>query len=340
LEDDLKIAIIVPSNVDCSPNRIVGYICEYLSSHSSVDIMVFYLRDVKKNRFPFPVHSKKLSVRSLFELNKFDVLHSNLLRADLLVALFGKVFDVATISTLHSQYDYDLSTYMDKSIKYRFVKWLWESALKRIDYLVPVSKSLGFFYEKKFPLSNVSPIQNGFPFCDLNKILQTRNTMCEYDVGIVSRIHKGKGVEDAIDACRIDNNLSLAVVGDGDLKLSLEKNAPLNVSFLGYIERPLEVYQKFSLFIMPSRNEGFGMTVLESISSGTPVLCYDTKVNREILGDGDYYYKSIEHLVELIHKYRGNTHAVYMQQSEVVGKFSIVRMSIAYLELYTMCKNT
>ena len=48
-------------------------------------------------------------------------------------------------------------------------------------------------------------------------------------------------------------------------------------------------YQKASLFVSISLDEGFGLTNLEAMSSGCPVLCSEISVFKEILGDSCEY---------------------------------------------------
>lgn len=328
----MRVAIIVPSNLDCSPNRIVKYLCENLSE--SCFIKVFYLKSTKENTITFPVESELLSINNVRSLRTFHIIHSNLLKADLISSFLGWLFRTPTISTLHSQFDYDLSTYRNNKYILKFITWIWRLALNNITCLVPVSKSLGRFYEASFPLSHICPIQNGLPFKTLMKYSECITSVAEYDIGIVSRLHKGKGIEDVIQVCQMDKGISCLVVGNGGLKAELEKTSTENVEFLGYVANPISQYRRFVFFVMPSKNEGFGMTILESIAAGTPVLCFDTPVNREILGDGNFYYKNETELLDLILKHKNNHRDIFKKQSNSVSRFSAERMSESYLDLY------
>jgi glycosyltransferase involved in cell wall biosynthesis len=73
----------------------------------------------------------------------------------------------------------------------------------------------------------------------------------------------------------------LAIAGKGPLKASLSQQATNlglqeHVRFLGFLpdDRLPVAYQAADLSIMPSQSlEGFGLTLLESLACGTPVLC-------------------------------------------------------------------
>ncbi|MFN2200756.1 MAG: glycosyltransferase family 4 protein, partial [Caldilineaceae bacterium] len=61
-----------------------------------------------------------------------------------------------------------------------------------------------------------------------------------------------------------------------------------SVIFPGYLpdEELPDWYRAATAFVFPSVFEGFGLPVLEALSSGTPVLCSDISVLREIAGSG------------------------------------------------------
>ncbi|OWY65053.1 group 1 glycosyl transferase [cyanobacterium TDX16] len=83
----------------------------------------------------------------------------------------------------------------------------------------------------------------------------------------------------------------LAIAGSGPLQASLQQQVAelgLNdcVKFLGFLpdDRLPIAYQAADLCVMPSQSlEGFGLTVLESLACGTPVLCTPVGGMPEIL---------------------------------------------------------
>lgn len=96
-------------------------------------------------------------------------------------------------------------------------------------------------------------------------------------------------------------NIELAFIGDGASRKELEKlaedeNISVNVHFLGLQNRNYIYSQlcKYDLFVQPSRNEGFGLTVAEAIASGIPVLVSDIEGPMEIIEKGKYgfYFKN------------------------------------------------
>jgi len=89
---------------------------------------------------------------------------------------------------------------------------------------------------------------------------------------IVSRLFPHKNIDVAIDAF---NKLGyeLIVIGDGPAKKDLKKIASKNIKILGFKtdDEIVEYYRNCKAFIMP-QEEDFGLTPLEAMSFGKPVL--------------------------------------------------------------------
>jgi glycosyltransferase involved in cell wall biosynthesis len=73
---------------------------------------------------------------------------------------------------------------------------------------------------------------------------------------------------------------------EASLRALAEKLAPGAVIFTGFIkdEDCLALLQHATVFLAPSRGEGFDLPALEAMACGIPVLCSDLPVHRELLG--------------------------------------------------------
>jgi glycosyltransferase involved in cell wall biosynthesis len=78
----------------------------------------------------------------------------------------------------------------------------------------------------------------------------------------------------------------LIVVGDGRVNVE----AP-GVRRLGRVEELGSLYAGALAVVLPSWIEGFGLTPVEGIASGTPAIVSDLPVLREVLGDGALYVR-------------------------------------------------
>lgn len=86
----------------------------------------------------------------------------------------------------------------------------------------------------------------------------------------------------------------LWLVGDGPLKSDLVAAVSAlgikkSVKFFGWIQNPNKYLSRSSVLVLPTKWEGFGLVLLESMSNGVPVIASDCDFGpSEILGKGKY----------------------------------------------------
>jgi len=129
-----------------------------------------------------------------------------------------------------------------------------------------------------------------------------------FRIVILSRlIHEKKGQDVFIRALsqlvrsREGKEIHATIIGDGDsmhfLKtLTDDLGLAQHISFPGTMERKYiqEELRNFDLLVQPSRYEGFGITVIEGMAAGLPVLVSDVDGPMEIIQEGKYgsFFKS------------------------------------------------
>ena len=100
------------------------------------------------------------------------------------------------------------------------------------------------------------------------------------------------------------------------------------------------LYRNAFLHVVTSGMEGFGMTILESMAQGTPVIMNDIPVFREVAGmAGTYFTSSADSVVEAIKSLIDSSHYLFMSQLSIsrAAQFSWERVAslhaVAYQEL-------
>lgn len=118
----------------------------------------------------------------------------------------------------------------------------------------------------------------------------------------VGRFVRKKGFDVLIEAfAKVKNqyvDAKLIIAGDGiemenwQAAQARQLAIQASVNFLGLVDNKQipDVIKMGKVFVLPSRNEAFGITVLEAMALGTPVIATDSGGVREIIEDNRYGY--------------------------------------------------
>lgn len=105
-------------------------------------------------------------------------------------------------------------------------------------------------------------------------------------IGAVGRFTHEKGFDlliEAFQAAQLPSHCYLVIVGDGPQRSAVLKHCPTRVRLPGLTGQIAPYYQLFDLFVLPSREESFGLVLLEAMAAGLPIIATDTLGPREIL---------------------------------------------------------
>jgi len=136
-------------------------------------------------------------------------------------------------------------------------------------------------------------------------------------VGTAARIDREKRLERLIEAFAFlvtENKLNLIIAGNGNKEyenflrnLATKLNIDKMVHFLGYREDIFEIINSFDLFVLPSRNEPFGLALLEAMILGIPCAVFkDGGGAVDIIGDSGFIVGNSEELAKVILKVKEN----------------------------------
>ncbi|HKL17210.1 MAG TPA: glycosyltransferase [Patescibacteria group bacterium] len=218
-------------------------------------------------------------------VERFNLSHYDLVISDSSAYSKGVITRPSTthISYIHSPTRYlwsDTYTYLESlsGVERLVKKFLppiltllrqWDvSAAQRPDYLISnsnfVSKRIKNYYFREPEKVIYPPVEA--------KNLKISKEIGDYFL-IISRFRPYKRVDLAIKAFN-KLKIPLKVVGTGNDK-NLKKIAGPNIEFLGFVseEKKAELLSKARAFIHPQK-EDFGITAVESMASGRPVIAY------------------------------------------------------------------
>ncbi|GEK64745.1 MULTISPECIES: glycosyltransferase family 4 protein [Lactiplantibacillus] len=184
------------------------------------------------------------------------------------------------------------------------------SFYKRMDHIVVVNPTfipkLEAYHIKRADVTYIPNFVSKREFYEMTKAKQLRlRQQYGYDqskfmiIG-TGQIQDRKGVPDFITLAKQNPDIQFVWAGgfsfgritDGYQELKqVVDNPPANLSFPGIVprEKLVDYYNMADLFLLPSYNELFPMSVLEAFSCGTPVLLRDLDLYRAII---DGYYQA------------------------------------------------
>jgi glycosyltransferase involved in cell wall biosynthesis len=223
--------------------------------------------------------AEQLSRAAAEEASSYDIIHTH----DWFGAEAGfkasKYSDVKWVFTFHS-----LSSSRNRSPSEELEK-MEEIAIENADRITAVSDKLSDEVEESFG-RRPETVHNGFSKAENEKdiSLDAERPVFFY----VGRHAEQKGLEHLIygfNKYLEDNEGLLILGGDGHLKDSLEDFVEIleiedNIRFEGFIpDRELGgYYSEADVFVSPSINEPFGLTISEALNAGTPVVCTESGI--------------------------------------------------------------
>lgn len=227
-----------------------------------------------------------------------DIVHSHLIHANLAVRLnIRQNRNFKVVSSVH--------------IAERRKSCFWHFLLDRLTYnrcdiQTAVSRAVRDFHSKKIgiPPEKVPVIYNGIhPPTPLNdeqkKILKKEWELddCDIVIGSVGRLNWQKGYDILFNSLsKLSQSIpqgekwGIMIIGEGPERSRLEAQLRktydnLRVYLPGYRSDAAQCMGAFDLFVMPSRYEGFGLTLIEAMSHGIPIIANPVDSLPELLAD-------------------------------------------------------
>ena len=211
------------------------------------------------------------TLKKILRAEKPQIVHAHLARA---AKLAGKAAAHEKIPSLVKTHNYvDLKYY------------------RHVDCLVPTTRD-----QEQYLLANgvaankISRIPN---FTSMPLLDRARNYAPPATVRCVAigRFVEKKGFDlliEALAAVARKHDISLTLVGDGELRMALQasvkaKDLEGRVHFAGWSDDVAGALDSADLFVLPSRDEPFGIVCLEAMARGVPIIATKTQGPSEIL---------------------------------------------------------
>ncbi len=216
----------------------------------------------------------------------YDIIHAHYaIPQGLSGALIKKVRKKPLVITVHGS---DLTVLGESKFFRPLLKWVLDEA----DVIIAVSAYMkGLLIKLGIDAEKIRIIYSGVD----------SHAMAEGDVRrvvFIGALVWQKAVDILIEAFKDIKgsfpDAGLLIVGDGPQRKSLESLVSRlglrDVEFKGYVDDLDSLFTSRSVFVLPSRNEGFGLSILEAMARGVPVVASKAGGIPEIVKDGQNGY--------------------------------------------------
>ena len=188
----------------------------------------------------------------------------------------------------------DTPGHLGRALRWRATELVYRAP----DRVVTISNGVadGLVRDFGVPRDRVRVVHNPVEVARVSQHAQATGSMrvpSRFIIGC-GRLHRQKGFDLLLRAvARLgDADLAVVILGEGPERGSLEALARelglgARLAMPGFVENPWAWIGRASVFVLPSRWEGFGSVLVEAMACGTPVVAADCDYGpREILHDG------------------------------------------------------
>lgn len=273
--------------------------CKVLFNNPNIFVhAVKYIRMKNFNSFFFGLAVKKAIMKSGIE---FDLIHAKQVYPQAIVgAALKKKLGVPLYVTVQNPFAYKEEMVLKGFWSLMLARGLWalewqiKNALRAADVCACVS-SYSLNGAKSFGAKNCILVPNGIDLDKFNFFDSERN---KFEISTTSTLIPRNGIDILIESLPAVlekfPQTKLKIAGEGPMEKDLKRRVEelgLNgcVEFLGTLKHESipELVKKSHVFVRPSRFEGFGVSFVEAMALGTPVITCPVGGIVDFLTDGE-----------------------------------------------------
>ena len=172
----------------------------------------------------------------------------------------------------------------------RFAKWVNRRTSARLAAHVGVGQRIARIVEQEvgLPHGSILTIYNGVPDHGGEPEPDARSGTV---LGTLARLDRVKGLDVLLDAAAGLSHASVLLIGEGPEREALRSQAErlgiaANVRFVAWSDNARDLLGEIDVFVLPSRNEGFPLSIVEAMLAARPVVATDVGSVREAVEDG------------------------------------------------------
>ncbi len=239
------------------------------------------------------VYNPILILKTLKYFKQYDIIHVHLFPSLYWVSI-GKIVTNSKVKLIFTEHSTKNKRLNNKFFKI-FDRFIYRSYEKIICISEPVKTSL---ISNNIVISNkLIVIENGISMDSIKQSVAASRKSFEYNVTdvlmiMVAGFRKEKDHETVIKSLKsLPDNYKLILVGDGERREELEKlilheNIANRINLLGVRTDVYSLIKMCDISILSSHWEGFGLSAVESMACGIPLIVSNVEGLSEVVGDG------------------------------------------------------
>ncbi|RJP27690.1 MAG: glycosyltransferase family 1 protein [Candidatus Omnitrophota bacterium] len=226
------------------------------------------------------------ALKDIMNNYNYDIVHAH---------LFPAIYYVGLLARLNRSCCYIMTEHSETSRRNRKILRPMEAFIyNSYDTIVCVSNNTKNNLVARLPglRPQLNVIYNGAPPWDIT----ARYSFHERPIDIVtvaSMRSEVKGIDVLIRAVSLTNKAKrVYIIGDGPYRCRYEEltrslGLDYRITFLGEVSNIPEFHNESKLFVLPSRNEGFGISILEAMGASLPVIASNVGGIPELVVNGE-----------------------------------------------------
>lgn len=280
-------------------------------------------------------------LRAAFKEFQPDLVHTHLFAADVYGHLVAWWLGIPAITTEHN------INLDQRGIKQR-IRTCWS---RYSQVVVAVSQAVKAYSisDEHVALEKIQVIYNGIDTVFFSPRAATYATNGLVTIGMTSRLHANKGHVYALEAVAQlrQENVHVLIAGDGPereriMQKIIDLGLQNKVELVGAVTDVREVLARMDVVVLPTIQEGFGLSVAEAMSMEKPVVVFNTGPMKELVIDGVTGFVVAprdvgmlrERLLTLINDPALRLKMGQAGRARVEEKFSLHTMVDQYIRLY------
>ncbi len=226
------------------------------------------------------------TLRTLFRERAYDLIHVHAPLTPTLPMFAVEAAEVPVVGTFHTNFD--------RSLWYSLLRRRFARVASRLDAAIAVSPTAAAAIDRYFTI-DWRIIPNGIDLTTFHPGVDAPASMRDENPTILflGRLDPRNGLAELINAFSIVServpDSRLIVVGDGPLRTHYQRAAAGNPSirFEGAVKdaRPA-YYANATVYACPTTKASFGITLLEAMACGAPIVCSDIPGFTDVVADG------------------------------------------------------